>query len=343
MISIFPFLSHGLQGRGRGGSGQLYFQRKLEKLKFVQEIISYYSNIQFNDNNKIFHRNCQIAFTLAETQLDIPSLLDIREMTDTAELDRRSILTYLSQFYHKFSKDPAKTETGALYQLSRRELQHTQSLPPTLNYSGPQAQPDITVREEANIAAIKELVFNNNNNNVSRPSPSTPRRGSDSGVEQEQSSESLSSSSRVSSESSSSLSRLSSISPPFKAVHSFDQSSSTVSRKYPANMIIKPKRSNLPGNNRIHSNQNYKYSQGKRNNNRSFQEAFIKFNSLSAQSAQSDRGERKEWRSQASQTEPEARRLVSQTSQTEERPHYHYSRNNNYVVMSGLYSYSTLV
>ena len=49
----------------------------------------------------IFARNCQIAFSVAESQLDIPSLLDIRDLTESRRLDRRSLLTYLAQFYHR--------------------------------------------------------------------------------------------------------------------------------------------------------------------------------------------------------------------------------------------------
>ena len=48
--------------------------------------------------------NCQTAFSLAETELDIPALLDATDMVDMRLLDRRSIITYVSQFYHKFNK-----------------------------------------------------------------------------------------------------------------------------------------------------------------------------------------------------------------------------------------------
>ena len=109
----------------------------------------------------ILLRNCQLAFRLAESQLDIPSLLDIRDMTDTLELDRRSILTYLSQFYHRFSKNSAwSARPPPNQQLS------SHSLPPSLNYSS-QTLPDITNSKEANIQAIKELVFNNKTPNTS--------------------------------------------------------------------------------------------------------------------------------------------------------------------------------
>ena len=80
----------------------------------------------------IFHRNCQIAFSLAETQLDIPSLLDIRDMQDSSQLDRRSILTYLSQYYHKFASQPSSLTTTRPH-FSKTEINSSRSLPATLN------------------------------------------------------------------------------------------------------------------------------------------------------------------------------------------------------------------
>ena len=288
----------------------------------------------------IFLRNCQLAFRLAESQLDIPALLDIRDMTDTQQLDRRSILTYLSQFYHKFNSKGSvwSARTHAGHQVP------SHSLPPALNYSADTQ--DKTIASDHNIAAIKELVFNNKTPLSSSPQDLRPkqRSGSDSGLEQEHASESSSASSR-----------LSSISPSFKTGRSHEQSCSNVTRKYPANMIIKPKRTDIAGNNRINSNQTSKSSQGKRNSNKSFQEAFVKFNSLSVASGEKD--DIKMWRSQSCQTDPPVTSLVSQECQTEEShlnhlpvrgqprlvsyPGYHHqfpSRGNNYMIMSGVYS-----
>ena len=42
-------------------------------------------------------RNCSLAFSVAESSLDIPALLDTQDMLNTNKLDRLSILTYLSQ------------------------------------------------------------------------------------------------------------------------------------------------------------------------------------------------------------------------------------------------------
>jgi len=50
------------------------------------------------------YENCKTAFRLAETELNIPALLEASDMVDMRLLDRRSIITYVSQFYHKFNK-----------------------------------------------------------------------------------------------------------------------------------------------------------------------------------------------------------------------------------------------
>jgi hypothetical protein len=48
-------------------------------------------------------RNCDLAFSVAEEHLGIPSLLDPKDMVERDQLDKLSIITYLAQFYHKFS------------------------------------------------------------------------------------------------------------------------------------------------------------------------------------------------------------------------------------------------
>ena len=45
---------------------------------------------------------CQTVFSLAERELDIPALLDPADMA-AQQLDSRSIVTYVAQFYHKVS------------------------------------------------------------------------------------------------------------------------------------------------------------------------------------------------------------------------------------------------
>ena len=46
---------------------------------------------------------CQTVFSLAERELDIPALLDPADMAEAQQLDSRSIVTYVAQFYHKVS------------------------------------------------------------------------------------------------------------------------------------------------------------------------------------------------------------------------------------------------
>ena len=45
--------------------------------------------------------NCSLAFHVAYKELGIPPLLDVDDVVKHAQPDQRSILTYLSQFYHK--------------------------------------------------------------------------------------------------------------------------------------------------------------------------------------------------------------------------------------------------
>ena len=349
---------------------------------------------------------------MAERELDIPALLDIRDMESSEKLDKRSILTYLSQFYHKFAKDsssPAaapvprsrpslapsknaelksrptldsisqqpgdrkgnKLSLSDATSLTTQTLSH--SLPSTLNY--PQQGDRGSVAEEKkpatghsnkedcsnkitrleiiglqdktkslgqqniapvdpNIAAIKHLVFDTKDDSSESTSPEMTgltNRESDSGVDQSSDSSSPSSS------------RLSSVSPSFNKMDTSHETSdkkndlnSRAMRKAGANLIIKPKRSHIITNNRINANQSNKFSQGKKSINKSFQEAIIKFNSLSMQTDEMssltpsmltlspsslDLGsESKQLRSQSCQTEPERPQQVtsvSQQSQTE--------------------------
>jgi len=50
-----------------------------------------------------WHGNCDLAFTLAETELGIPQLLDVDYVVRSESPDQFFIMTYVAQFYHKFS------------------------------------------------------------------------------------------------------------------------------------------------------------------------------------------------------------------------------------------------
>ena len=67
--------------------------------------------IIFNPNDlksELYFRNCHLAFQTAEQRLGITSLLDVCDVARGSTRgardppDRLSILTYVSQFYHKF-------------------------------------------------------------------------------------------------------------------------------------------------------------------------------------------------------------------------------------------------
>ncbi|TXT04338.1 hypothetical protein VHUM_04105 [Vanrija humicola] len=56
--------------------------------------------------------NTALAFKVAEESLDIPRLLEVSDICDVEVPDERSVMTYVAEFFHKFSSED-KAETGA--------------------------------------------------------------------------------------------------------------------------------------------------------------------------------------------------------------------------------------
>lgn len=56
--------------------------------------------------------NLNLAFEVADKQLDIPRMLDAEEMVNMAKPDERAVMTYVSSYYHAFTSSQ-KAETAA--------------------------------------------------------------------------------------------------------------------------------------------------------------------------------------------------------------------------------------
>ncbi|VDP94647.1 unnamed protein product [Echinostoma caproni] len=60
--------------------------------------------IKYNDlNSQHALHNLNYAFDVAEKHLDIPRMLDPEDMVQSAKCDERSVMAYVSMYYHKFA------------------------------------------------------------------------------------------------------------------------------------------------------------------------------------------------------------------------------------------------
>ncbi|KAJ1512695.1 hypothetical protein HMI56_003693 [Coelomomyces lativittatus] len=73
-------------------------------------------------NKKDAKANMQLAFDVAQKDLNIPKLLDVEDVVDLIKPDERSIMTYVAQYFHTFSTSN-KVETA-----SRRVTKFVQML-----------------------------------------------------------------------------------------------------------------------------------------------------------------------------------------------------------------------
>lgn len=74
--------------------------------------------------------NLQLAFDVAEDKLGIPKLLDVEDLLNTARPDERSVMTYISEYFHCFAgqdlKENAARHLQKFIEFARamEELQH---------------------------------------------------------------------------------------------------------------------------------------------------------------------------------------------------------------------------
>lgn len=60
--------------------------------------------------------NLELAFDIAESKLGIPRLLDVEDIIDVPKPDEKSVMTYVSEYFHCFASQDVKEKTAARVQ-----------------------------------------------------------------------------------------------------------------------------------------------------------------------------------------------------------------------------------
>jgi len=91
-----------------------------------------------------WHGNCSLAFRVAEKELGIPQLLDVDYVVGSESPDQFFIMTYVAQFYHKFSMSDSgydSTVNNSFKYSSSEEDSPRKCLEPPGKRRGPAGQP----------------------------------------------------------------------------------------------------------------------------------------------------------------------------------------------------------
>jgi len=81
--------------------------------------------------------NNDLAYKVAETKLEVPSLLDSEDMLASEEPDKFSIVTYLAQYYHLFkNEDKNVSPNVSLHLSSESDSDSVAATPPLVTPTG---------------------------------------------------------------------------------------------------------------------------------------------------------------------------------------------------------------
>jgi len=80
-----------------------------------------YDSLDPNDATK----NLQLAFDVAEKELDIPQLLDAKDIVDQERPDEKSIMAYVAYYWKKFaSTGKQQKSAGMIARLGKKEAEY---------------------------------------------------------------------------------------------------------------------------------------------------------------------------------------------------------------------------